>query len=403
MRSKIFNNLLSEEDQECICVECIEDKVLRRAFANSPVVICHQCKRRDLPGVRKTVLANASRSIVQYHFRPLSEDELPAKNQKTLADVLKVVNQVTGDGFCEVMAEYLSSHPRSDENGFFNAGKKYVKIEQNSKKDKALDALQIWRDIATDLLHRQRYFNAKAEKFFEVLFDEAIQTKTSGLFEDQPSAIKVVPSNTIIFRARRIDNEADRNKIANNASAELGAPPRDVAAQNRMNPRGIPLFYGAADLETAIAEIRPSIGDDVAVGKFRTTKALKLFNFLGLNIFPVRPKLSYWYDDYELRLPCRELLSYLHHAVSQPVRVGETGYIVTQAMTEYLCHKNDERFDGIIFSSVQNDGGVNYVLFSEDVLDESRSLDRHELHFPVTLSASPAFHKVSRVKYSGNW
>src|SRR5687767_9523180 len=38
------------------------------------------------------------------------------------------------------------------------------------------------------------------------------------------------------------------------AATDLGAPPDEFASQSRMSPAGIPMFYGALELETEIAE-----------------------------------------------------------------------------------------------------------------------------------------------------
>jgi hypothetical protein len=404
MRKKIFEHFPNVDKQESICIKCIEDECLQRFFSNQFPDLCHVCQKDDSPTVSVPILANAARSIIREHFRLVSVHEPAVEQELNLSDVLSTITQVNDIRFCSLMAAYLSNHPRHGEDGFFSLGQKYYQTELLLQLKKGQrDALQIWKEIAFDLLHRQRYFNKKAEKFFEVLFDEAAKAKSNSLFGEQSSAVKMLPPGKILFRARRLDNVDDKDQIADNPSKELGAPPKARAAQNRMNPPGIPLFYSAADLETAIAEIRPSINDEVAIGKFKTTRTLKFFNFCGLNVFPIRSKLSYWYDDYELRLHCRELLNYLHRAVSQPVRAGETDYVMTQAMTEYLRHRNEEHFDGIIFSSVQNKSGVNYVIFSDQASDSLNENDNSEPKFPVEFDGSPMFHRVSRVKYEGDW
>jgi hypothetical protein len=46
-----------------------------------------------------------------------------------------------------------------------------------------------------------------------------------------------------------------------------------------MNVDYIPAFYGAFSEATAIAEMRPSIGDQVAIGEFALQKKIKVFDF----------------------------------------------------------------------------------------------------------------------------
>jgi hypothetical protein len=45
-----------------------------------------------------------------------------------------------------------------------------------------------------------------------------------------------------------------------------------------MNVEFIPAFYGAFSEETAIAEIRPSIGDAVCIGVFSLNTQIKVFD-----------------------------------------------------------------------------------------------------------------------------
>jgi RES domain-containing protein len=58
----------------------------------------------------------------------------------------------------------------------------------------------------------------------------------------------------------------------------LGAAPREKAANNRMSPAGIPMFYGAEDEATAIAEVRAAETDParsaITVGMFEPIRDL---------------------------------------------------------------------------------------------------------------------------------
>ena len=107
------------------------------------------------------------------------------------------------------------------------------------------------------------------------------------------------------------------------------------------------MFYGAEERETCIAEVRPSIGDTVAVGLFETTRPIKFFDFRNFKNFRAPTKLSYWHKDYEERQICRELLLHLSEVIAKPVREGETGYVTTQAMVEFIRHKFVGDFGGV--------------------------------------------------------
>jgi len=94
--------------------------------------------------------------------------------------------------------------------------------------------------------------------------------------------------------------------------------------------------------------------------------------------------------------------------IGLPVRTGEADYIMTQAMAEFLRFDVDGGFDGIIFGSVQSEGGTNYVIFSER--NDAKNLSDPDWHpsFPVglhppTKKNGPRFHIVSGIQYRGDW
>jgi hypothetical protein len=47
----------------------------------------------------------------------------------------------------------------------------------------------------------------------------------------------------------------------------------------------------------------------------------------------------------------------------------EDEYLITQTLTEYLAHVHLPAFDGVIFQSVQRQGGANLVLFGRDAFE----------------------------------
>jgi len=61
-------------------------------------------------------------------------------------------------------------------------------------------------------------------------------------------------------------------------SAERMKPLRYAASEGRVNPKGIPYLYLATTRKTAIAEIRPGPGEYFCVGKFKTSRPVKLIN-----------------------------------------------------------------------------------------------------------------------------
>jgi hypothetical protein len=53
----------------------------------------------------------------------------------------------------------------------------------------------------------------------------------------------------------------------------------------RMNPSGIALFYGALELETCLAEVRPPVGSQVVCGAFLLRRTVLLLDLTLLPVF----------------------------------------------------------------------------------------------------------------------
>jgi len=176
--------------------------------------------------------------------------------------------------------------------------------------------------------------------------------------------VTTMKAGTRWFRARA----HDLAKTYTNA-ADLGTAPNDKAfASNRMSPAGIPMFYGAADEKTAIAETytpKPGARAAVAVGEFETARDALV---VDLTMLPPVPSLF----DRERR-HLRGALAFLRGFVADFVApITKDGrehieYVPTQIVTEYLRHafrtEGGERLQGVIYQSAQLPEGKCCVLF----------------------------------------
>ena len=137
-----------------------------------------------------------------------------------------------------------------------------------------------------------------------------------------------------------------------------------------MNAAGVAVFYGALDSDTCLAEMRPALGGRVLVGEFRTTRPLRVLDFRRLEGARLA-ELSYFDSKYGEQRERAVFLRRLHGLISRPVVPGhEDEYLITQTLTEYLAHVHRPTFDGVIFQSVQRQGGANLVLFGRDGFEQ---------------------------------
>jgi hypothetical protein len=362
-QSHIANFFREDEDAKTdwVCLECVGDANLKQRGATLFVDrICMGCGKSTSIALEPEKIAH----IIRNRLPSFVEiDNTLHKSTSTLEEVVSRALRCNHEAICKAVASFLVD-PNAKEEDFYWPGQEYCAIPSphDSAEEEREWVIDAWNHIAHQLTHRQRFFNDKVRDFFEELFAEALDAHVDENPDVRP-VIRIVPGGTDLFRARVAGSEAKVKVYLDNSELELGAPPKERAANNRMSPAGIPLLYVAGDPETAIAEVRPSIGDAVVVGRFSTTRNMKFFDFTALSGRLSHSPLSWLDPNYDERSRRRRLLEYLHDQIAKPVTSGDIDYVVTQALAEFIRCKTTENFDGVIFKSVQRSGGTNYVLF----------------------------------------
>lgn len=220
-----------------------------------------------------------------------------------------------------------------------------------------------WRTFERIVHEESRYYSAEAKAFLDDIFDGIGELTTRA---DEP-VIKLfgpADANNILYRGRHF---FDHNDIVN-AMAEpdviIGPPPANKAASNRMNAKGISVFYGATSIDVAMAEIRPPVGSTVIMGGFRPLRDLRLLDLKALKDIPMYGSLL---DPKFLRSAHRNhFFKSLVRKMTQPANPdnSDSEYLTTQVVADYLLNVPDLNLDGILFPSSQHsNGGENVVLF----------------------------------------
>lgn len=209
--------------------------------------------------------------------------------------------------------------------------------------------LSQWQTFCENVKHRARYFN---HKDFSV----------TNFLEKFENALKKIEhsENLTIYRARKINSLKEEITINSNPACELGKVPIQFAQNNRFSPIGISYGYFAMDSITAKKEIRTKDEDKIAIGKFRITDELKLIDF---RFQTMKNKVNIFNDNLDLSLYCQQrFIKDFLQDISKPVKDNDQQleYVPTQIMAEYIWHLG---YDGFLFDSSQNLGGVNLVIF----------------------------------------
>lgn len=154
-----------------------------------------------------------------------------------------------------------------------------------------------------------------------------------------------------------------RHQHEQHISAErLGPPPSQFALQsNRMNPPGIPMFYGSDSSELAILESQNS---RVSVGEFTNTKSITIIDLANM------PNIPGFYSNASRRtILGLQFLYRFAEQIAKPVARDDRvhiEYIPTQILSEYFREfgVSGQAIDGISYSSATGHGGINTVLFA---------------------------------------
>lgn len=230
---------------------------------------------------------------------------------------------------------------------------------------------RLWDEFCQTILHGQRFFNDRAKKLLEEIFDgihlQRGPHRANPVFEVLPGS-----SESCLFRVRTVDDPEERKKIAQDIPRYLGPPPSRLRRPGRMNPSGIMAFYAAFDIETCIAEMRPSVGSIVIGAQFDITESLWVLDttrFAG----PFKEPNLFSKDHVKRTAQWRFMQRFMQE-IAQPISPNDEhlDYIPTQAVADYLLNHHQfhlggqkHRIEAIIYRSAQHPGGRNIVLLGD--------------------------------------
>jgi RES domain-containing protein len=207
---------------------------------------------------------------------------------------------------------------------------------------------QQWEDFRREIISENRFFLRKAPD-------------PNHLRDLLPFLYSELPRQSAFYRARL------GPRVGKYPPSKMGSPPAELAGDGRANPRGIPYLYVASDPETAVSEIRPHVGAEVTVGRFKAKHPLQVVDLRDPRVqspFGLGEDLNY----------VLTFLGYLRHLgleLSRPVQPdkGHVEYLPSQ----YLCELIKELgFDGVLYAST-SDRGYNVALFHEDKVKCTRT------------------------------
>ena len=393
-------NQMGPEQPRHVCHACIGDKVLAQqveeAGTHAKCSYCHVAGNTTT----LTELAEWIHQVLEEHFEripillenqndePDATDDISEQLRNLLDDTETVIERVANldpSIACDVR-EYMFNNftesvdaNRGGENPY-NSDMLYQELESDASNFRLA-----WWDFREEIQSRARYFGTAAEAKLEEIFANLNLLKT--LWRG-PVVREINPGDkdSSFWRARAVYSESELKRILDSPTREIGPPPSNKAKAGRMNAEGIQVFYGASDVETCVAEIRPPVGSYVVLGKFDLLTPVRILDFGALSI--TDSGVSHFDQIYSQERSREKFLRVWVEEISRPVMPHDEAreYIPTQAVADYLANRVDPRLDGIIFPSSQTGGGGrNVVLFNHAcraMADEPNPVTGRRLRVP---------------------
>ena len=359
----------SQARERRVCSECIGDeylkKVITRCGEDDPCFYCHDTSKT----VTVKYLAVHVKRFFDDHYILEKYDPDTGPRSDIPGNVFDIIDMEVGGGtqIAEDLQNELMSVSIEYDGGIMGADNPFDKhalyFEKNVNSH-YWDSL--WNELKQTISKDNRLFNNKAKKILGSVFFNIIKVKSSKIEKDY-NIIEIGP-NTImpsIYRAREFQSEECLYEALMYPDIELGPPPSSRAVEGRMNANGISMFYGATDIDVAIAEVRPAVGSRVIVANFDIIRNLRLLDVVKLqSAFPAG---SLFKPSQKRILEKKKFISSLSNLISAPVMPTDQSkdYLVTQAISDYLSELRDPTsVDGLIYNSAQKGNETtNVVLF----------------------------------------
>jgi len=251
-----------------------------------------------------------------------------------------------------------------------------------------------WDEFVYSVKHKTRFFLPLQKTDPDLL--EPGQSVSSlellesiGRLSEQAGLIRELDGDKRFWRVR--SHAAGKSYCV---AGDLGTPSaQDSLTSNRMSPAGIPAFYGASTLDTALAEGMVGTNPDRpewSAGEFATSQPCTV---LDLSDIPEIPSVF----DPDRRHLRRALIFLTHFAeqVAKPLsddRREHVDYVPTQVVSEFFRVSffpgDIAPVSGIVYRSARDSGGTCVALF----VPHERCLDRAPSDDELALALSDVRH-----------
>jgi hypothetical protein len=358
-----------------VCPECFGDSVLKRRIRQiRPQYGPNKCTFHPrFKGIPTEHVAGIVDEVFRSHYSLGDYNSWDGEQEgDDLASIVSELTRADDHSVAQAVADQLIEDddywPPDGGEPFYASDLNYVFDFNSGEFNRNSIA---WRKFCDGILHEQRFFSSEAKSLISELF-RGIENQKDLNRQSPVYVINPGDKNSIFVRARVIDSDAGRKKAKEYPTTELGPPPRRLRRAGRMNPAGVACFYGAFQIETCIAELRPAVGSIVVSGKFTLKRAIHVLDTTRFEA-PIKP-MSIFSADYLARVEQWTFMKKFMKEISKPVSPNDEylDYIPTQAVAEYLvrhhlqsARKKEYGIDAVIYQSAQIPGKKNIAILGD--------------------------------------
>jgi hypothetical protein len=354
--------------EKVLCADCVDDEYIRVHILSKgvPGKHCSYCNREARTMPLMDLVTRCEEVFSNFYEGTAEEDKVVHFNYPADGDPIEdCLEELLGDNseliddLRTVLLTRIDSETPEDADPYYN---------RKSRLEGRIGYQ--WQKMSESLKYEARLVNPEAIKVLDSVFGDILTDETEEGFDVFVNAGPSLALNKL-YRARVFQSDDALESAMAHPERELGPHPKGKGRAGRMNAAGVSVFYGATDVEVALAEVRPPVGSRVLVGQFSITRNLRLVNLDELARIKPNSKLSLFNPEAVRQYSRRDFLANLTHRLTQPVmpEMEDQSYIITQVIADYLATNKELDVDGIFFKSAQVSGheqdhpGRNVVLF----------------------------------------
>jgi hypothetical protein len=357
----------ASSDDLAVCPRHVTDPFLQQTLESSTQagLWCSYCPDRDVDAAPLDTLSDAVAHALHRFYETAANACVPWEGGWVwpVLDTYDVIDELCGDGGID---DEVAEHLRElfDEEDWVPA------FDPWDSPDTSLRAA--WAQFCDYVKHQSRFMFKGLSRTTTPHDgpDDSPQGMLGRLSEVLlgQDLVNTLPARTALYRARAAETPRF------DSVHDFTSPPADLAAQGRMNPAGISLFYGALEPETAAVEVYNGL-PRAAVATFYALRDLTIVDLRQIPE-PSQFDTEMSEQDFYAASFLRGFIADVSKPIVRDDRVHRE-YVPTQVFTEYLRYQfhKDVALDGILVGSSMRPHGTNVILFA----DQAACLDKPQL------------------------